>query len=194
MKKIISLAAVGVAAALVTGCGGSATSGTPGAAAGTSPSATTSPANGARVLPVATNPIVNSATAPGLTITKALVENNVSAETGKAVADHLEIVLANTTTKPIKRIAAYYTITDPSSGASEGYYTELTGVGLEPGASHVVHFDDTAAVDHFPVNKYSLYYTDKNALVVDVFASAPGLKVATFTVNKDAAGAEAGVE
>ena len=57
-----------------------------------------------------------------------------------------------------------------------------------------MHFDNTGKTDHYPVNKYSLYYNDKNALVVDVAASSPTVKVATFTVNKDAGGAEAGVE
>ena len=138
--------------------------------------------------------IVNTSSAPGLEIAKVLVENNVSAQTGKTVSDHLEVSLKNTTTKPLSGLELYYTISDPQTGASEGYFTRLTGLVVDPGATRTVNFDDTAGADHYPVNKYSLYYTDKNALVVDVTASAPGLKVATFTVKKDAGGAEAGVE
>ncbi len=45
-----------------------------------------------------------------------------------------------------------------------------------------------------PRRRNSLYYTDKNKLRIDVPAGSPNVKVATFTVNKDAGGAEAGVE
>lgn len=77
---------------------------------------------------------------------------------------------------------------------SEGYYATLRGFTIKPGATRVVQFDDTGKPDHYPVNKYSLYYTDKNALTVDVTAAAAGVKQATFTVKKDSGGAEAGVE
>ncbi|MEZ5079374.1 MAG: hypothetical protein R2878_01665 [Thermoleophilia bacterium] len=201
MKKALSVMAIGLASALIAGCG-SSSSPSAGAGAttatgsgGSAPAAAaTSPAAGARVLPVAKNPIVNTSSAPGLEIAKVLVENNVSAQTGKTVSDHLEVSLKNTTTKPLSGLELYYTISDPQTGASEGYFTRLTGLVIDPGATKTVNFDDTAGADHYPVNKYSLYYTDKNALVVDVTASAPGLKVATFTVKKDAGGAEAGVE
>lgn len=190
------IAVVALIGAVAAGCGGSSSS----PSAGSSPSgATSSPstppaAEAGKVLPVASNPIANTATAPGLEITKALVENNVSSETGKAVADHLEVSVKNATGAPIDSVEIYYAINDPSTKATEGYYTKLTGFTIAPGATRVVHFDNTGAPDHYPVNKYSLYYTDKNALVVDVTASAPKLKPATFSVNKDAGGAEAGVE
>ncbi len=189
VRRALPLTAVVVGLGLLAGCGGGASTATPGA-----PAATTSSGTGAQVLPVASNPISNSSTAAGLTITKALVENNVSAETGKAASDHLEIELRNTTSKRLTEIAVYFKITDPSKKVSEGYYTKLTGFTLAPGATRVAHFDQTGARDHYPVNKYSLYYTDKNALVVDIVASASGLKPATFTVKKDSGGAEAGVE
>lgn len=193
MKKILMLAAVGLTAAAVAGCGGGSS---PGAAGSTAtPSATTtSQASGAAVLPVAKNPIVNTSTTPGLTVTKVLVENNVDPATGKAVGDHLEIALKNSSAKPVDQVAVYYAISDAKTGASEGYYAKLTGVTIDPGATRVINFDEKVAVDHYPVNKYSLYYTDKNALVIDVTASAPGFKPATFSVKKDAGGAEAGVE
>ena len=197
----LALAAVALTVAVASGCGGSGSSSassTP-APTTTAPTATTSTATtpssgGGQVLPVAKNPISNTSTAAGLTITKVLVENNVSADTGKAVDDHLEIALKNTSTKPLDNVAIYYKITDKAKGATEGYYTKLDGLTIAPGATSVVHFDNTGVAYHYPVNKYSLYYTDKNALVVDVTASSPNVKVATFTVNKDAGGAEAGVE
>ena len=201
MKKALSLMAIGLAAALIAGCGSSSS---PSAGAGSTPATgsggssppatATSPAAGARVLPVAKNPIVNTSSAPGLVVTKVLVENNVSAQTGKTVSDHLEVSLKNTSAKPLDRLELYYKISDPKTGASEGYFTKLTGLVIDPGATRTVNFDDTVAADHYPVNKYSLFYTDKNALVIDVTASAPGVKAATFTVKKDAGGAEAGVE
>ena len=190
VRRALPLAAIGVVAvALASGCGGGGSSAGLGG-----PAATTSwPASG-RVLPVPKNPISNTSQAPGLTITKALVENNVSPETGKGVSDHLEIALENTSAKPLGQVGVYYEFTDPAKNVSEGYYTKLDGFTIEPGATRVAHFDGTGAKDHFPVNKYSLYYTDKNALVVDVMASSPNVKPATFTVKKDSGGAEAGVE
>ena len=199
----LALTAIGLTVAVASGCGGNGTtsaSSTP-ASTTTTPTptttttTTTTPASGTgQVLPVAANPISNNSTASGLTISKVLVENNVAADTGKAVGDHLEIALANTSTKPLDQIAIYYKITDKAKATSEGYYTKLDGVTIEPGTTRVVHFDNTGATGHYPVNKYSLYYTDKNALLIDVTASSPNVKVATFSVKKDAGGAEAGVE
>jgi len=61
-------------------------------------------------------------------------------------------------------------------------------------STQVVHFDDTGAPSHDPVNGNSLDHNDKNALTINATASSPTTKVATFTVNKGAGGAEAGVE
>jgi hypothetical protein len=119
-----------------------------------------------------------------------LVENNVAPDTNQVVADHLEITLKNTSAKPLDQLGVYYKITDPKKGVSEGYYAKLNGFTLAPGTTRVVHFDQTAGKDHYPVSKYSLYYTDKNALVLDVMASAPGVKPATSSVKKDAGGPE----
>ena len=194
VRRALPLAAIGaVAVALASGCGGGGSSASSSGPAAATSSSSSSSASG-QVLPVPKNPISNSSTAPGLTITKALVENNVSPETGKAVSDHLEIALQNTSAKPLDRIGVYFQITDPAKKLSEGYYTQLDGFTIEPGKSRVAHFDQTGAKDHFPVNKYSLYYTDKNALVIDVMASSPTVKPATFVIKKDAGGAEAGVE
>lgn len=190
VRRVLPLATIGVVAvALASGCGGGGSSASSGG-----PASTASSSASGRVLPVPRNPISNTSQAPGLTITKALVENNVSPETGKGVSDHLEIALKNTSTKPLDQMGVYFKITDPTKKVSEGYYTKLAGFTIEPGTTRVAHFDQTGAKDHFPVNKYSLYYTDKNALVVDVMASSPSVKPATFTVKKDSGGAEAGVE
>ena len=87
---------------------------------------TTSPPSGTgQILPLAKNPISNNSTAPGLTITKVLVENNISPDTGKAVSDHLEIALKNTSTKPLDHIAIYYTFSDKATATTEGYYAKL---------------------------------------------------------------------
>lgn len=195
MKQALAVLGAGIVALAVAGCGGSnGSTGTGAPAAGTSAATTTQAAAAKNVLPVATNPIANPATAPGLTITKALVENNISPANGKTVDDHLEFVLKNSSAKPLGPIEIYYKITDPSKGTSEGYHTVLAGLTIKPGASRAVHFDNSGAADHFPVNKYSLYYLDKNALRVDIEASVAGVKPARFAVRKDAGGAEAGVE
>lgn len=188
-RKVAALLAAGLVTAVVAGCGGGSSSQTGGA----TPTAG-APASGQQVLPVATNPIDATATASGLTITKALVENNVSPTTGKAVDDHLEVALENTSTKPLDQVEIYYKITDPAKNVSEGYHAKLSDFTIAPGATRVAHFDSTGETDSFPVNKYSLYYTDKNALVVDITAGAKDVKPATFSVKKDAGGAEAGVE
>jgi hypothetical protein len=184
-RTAAAIAACALALGALAGCGG-----------GDEESA--EPASGGRkaqrILPVDKNPISNSATAPGLTITKALVENNVSAETGEDVPDHLEIALKNTTGKPVQDVEVFYEIIDKTKNVSEGYYTKLNGFVIPPGGTRVAHFDNTGQRDHFPVNEYSLYYTDQNELFVDVIAAAPGFKPATFTARKDAASAEAGVE
>ncbi len=204
-SRVFALAAVGAMLSLAGGCGGGG--GTPTSTAsqsqvtspagtgatGTAPASST-PAAGGQVLPVPANPIANTSTAPGLTITQALVENNVSPDTNKAVDDHLEITLKNTSGATLDQIGVYYKVTDATKGVSESYYTKLDGVTVAPGASRVIHFDQASGKDHYPVNKFGLYSTDKNALTLDVMASSPSVKPAVFTVKKDSGGAENGVE
>jgi hypothetical protein len=186
MRRIVRLiAALALAAPVAAGCGGGEDEGQP--AAAETPGAK-------RIFPVDHNPISTKGTRSGLTITKALVENNVNPATGKDVSDHLEVALKNTTSKPLDGIEVYYEIRDETDPKSEGYYTKLDEFVIRPGATRVAHFDGSGEKDHFPVNRYSLYYSDDNELFVDLMASAPGLKPATFTVRKDAANAEAGVE
>lgn len=190
-RKVMALVATGLAVFVASGCGGASNTGSVKTPLATNGAA--APASG-QVLPVPENPIPTNGTAAGLTITKALVENNVSPTTGKAVDDHLEVALKNTSSKPLNQVEIYYKITDPAKNVSEGYHAKLGDFTIDPGATRVAHFDTTGETDHFPVNKYSLYYTDKNELVVDITAGAKDVKPATFSVKKDAGGAEAGVE
>lgn len=184
-----AIAAIGIAGTLLlAACGGS--SSTNAKPAATAPGGTTSTGAGA-VLPVTSNPISNTATAEGLHIDSVLVENNVDPTTGKDASDHLEIALSNTSTNTLDGIEIYYTFADPKTGVTENYYTALPADFTIPaGGTRTVHFDDTGATDHFPVNKFSLYYTDTNALDVTVTASAQGVKVQTVTITKDEGGAE----
>lgn len=68
----------------------------------------------------------------------------------------------------------------------------LAGVlfSVTPGASRVIHFDDSGAPDHFPDNPYSLYHTSLNGLDVTVEVSAQGTIPQTATVQKDPGGDE----
>ena len=78
-----------------------------------------------------------------------------------------------------------------SDKISESYYTALPATfTIAPGATRVAHFDATGATDHFPVNKYSLFSTSKNALDVEVVVSTIGAAVQTTTLKKDAGRAE----
>lgn len=189
-------ARLGIGAAALAGalalaaCGGGSTPSTNGAPSTTAPAATGNGGSAAgQVLPVASNPITNTATAQTLTIDSVLVENNEDGA-GNAVDDHLEIALTNTGTTDLTGFEAYYTFTDPSAGSTENYYAELTGFTIPAGESRTVHFDNTGATDHYPVNGFSLYYTSLNALDVQVEISAQGAATQTSTVQKDAGGAE----
>jgi len=142
------------------------------------------------VLPVRNNPITNTSTVEALVIDSVLVENNED-PSGVAVDDHLEIALSNTGATDLSNLEVFSTFTDPTAGTSESYYTDLPSSFTVPGGgSRVVHFDNTGAADHFPVNEFSLYATSVNALDVEVIVSADGAAVQTATVQKDAGGEE----
>jgi hypothetical protein len=166
-------------------CGG--TSATPSGG-----STTTTPASaGSQVLPVTANPIQNTSTNQVLKIDSVLVENNVDAA-GNAADDHLEIALSNTGTIVLSGFEVYYTFADQTTGATEGYYFGLPDSFTIPaGGARTIHFDNTGALDHFPVNEFSLYYTSANALDVTVVISAARAALQTAAVQKDAGGAEA---
>ena len=182
-------AAAGVLALALTGCGAAASSSTPaGGAAAPSSSAGVA---ASEVLPAPSNPITNTSTAPGLTVGTVLVENNIDPATKKVTSDHLEIPLSNTLATPLTGIEIYYTFTDKTAGASESYYAKLpAGFSIPAGGTRTVNFDNTGKPDHFPVNKFSIYHTSKNALDVSVEVSATGVGVQKATATKAAGGAE----
>ncbi len=186
-RPVLALGAAVFAAGLaLAGCGSSSTP----AGTANSPSTTATAGSADQVLPVTINPIANTATAGTLKITSVLVENNIDAA-GQTVDDHLEIELKNTGSTDLANVEVFYTFTDPTTQTSESYYAQLPDTFTVPaGGTRVAHFDDTGAPDHFPVNKYSLYYTSTNALDVEVIVSADGAAVQTTTLQKDAGGAE----
>ena len=157
---------------------------------GTSTQAVAIDGNSGPVLPVVANPIDNSSTVHALTIDSVLVENNVDSA-GQAAGDHLEIALTNSGAAELTGVEVFYTFTDPTTNVSESYYTTLPADFTIPaGTRRIAHFDNTGGTDHFPVNEFSVYYTDTNALDVTVVVSASGAAVQTITVHKDAGGAE----
>ena len=86
----------------------------------------------------------------------------------------------------------FYTFTDSTAGTTENYYSKLPAeFTVSTGGKRIVHFDDTGAPDHFPVNKFSLYYVSTNAMDVSVTVSAKDAAVQKFDLKKDAGGAEA---
>jgi len=159
--------------------------------AGTGTVSTTPASTSSQVLPVTTNPILNTSTVQALKITSVLVENNLDI-VGKPAGDHLEIALKNTGSTVLKAFEIFYTFTDSTTTVSESYYAKLPDSFLIPaGGSRVVHFDGTRATDHFPVNKFSLYFVSINAMDVTVIVSSADAAQQTSTVKKDAGGAEA---
>jgi hypothetical protein len=182
--------------ASITPTGGSAasnTADTTGATTAVSPAGTdagtTAPAGGP-VLPVADNPISNTSTVQALKIDSVLVENNVDSS-GKTASDHLEIALTNTGTAELTAFEVFYTFTDQTKNITESYYTKLPeSFTIPAGGKRIVHFDNTGALDHFPVSEFSLYYTDTNVLQVAVTVSAIDSAVQTTSIQKDAGGPE----
>lgn len=188
-RNRLAFATVALASiSLLAACGGG-TSNTSNNAA-TPSTSNAAPTPGA-VLPVDTNPITNTATADGLIIDSVLVENNVDPTTGKGASDHLEIALTNTGATDLTGFEIYYTFADTKTSATENYYFKLPADFTIPaGGARTAHFDDAGSPDHFPANKFSLYYTDTNALTVTVTVSAKDVKAQTTTITKDAGGAE----
>lgn len=185
-RAAMAAASVAAVLALATACGGTSSSGT----GNTTPSASGNATAGSAVLPVDSNPIKNTSTTQALTIDSVLVENNVDSS-GAAVDDHLEVAVTNSGNADLTGFEVYYTITDPTTSDTESYYTRLpASFTVAPGASRVIHFDNTGETDHFAANQYSLYYTDPNALDVTVEVSATDSAPQTLAVAKDAGGAE----
>ena len=174
--------------AAAMGCG----SGSGGTAAPTPPNgspasgAAQSAANATHVLPVPSNPIANTSTAPGLEITSAMVENNVDPLTKEALEDRLQVSIKNTTSGPLSDLELFYEMTDTKTKATEGYYQPLTGFTIAPGGTGTVYFDDVGGAGHYPENLYSLYRTSKNEVVFSIEVSAAGYAPATAEAIKEA--------
>lgn len=195
-RRTTRIRAALLAAGLLTGtaalaaCGASSGSSTTAPPASVPTAVSTSGTASGPVLPAASNPITNASTVQALTIDTVLVENNVDAA-GKATSDHLEIALTNSGPAELTAFEVFYTFTDPTRNTSESYYAQLPASFTIPaGGKRIAHFDNTGAVDHFPVNDFSLYYTDTNAMDVTVTVSATDAAVQTTTIQKDAGGPE----
>ena len=142
---------------------------------------------------LADNPIQESSTTVGFTISGLLVENNVDAD-GADVADHLEFKVTNTGTAVLTDFDIYTTITDQTTGDVQSYYRTLPGFTVQPGETKDIHFDNTGLPDHYSVNPSSAYYVNQNGLTLDVIVHAAGFVPQSGTVSKDPGGAEGGVE
>jgi hypothetical protein len=156
----------------------------------TEPPAECLPTADGLVLPVAANPIVNTATAAGLVIVEAKVEDNVDPATGGDAADHLEIKLRNDSSAELSGFIVYYEITDLVDGTKEAYCSALTGFTIPAGGERVAHFDRTGQPDHFPDNEFSLFHASLNEMQFDITVSATGVAPQTTTITKDAGGNE----
>lgn len=178
-------ATVAITPMALAGCGGSSVPGS------TTPTEGTAAASGGAVLPVTSNPIANPSTEQVLAIDSVLVENNVDPATGTDAPDHLEIALSNSGTTDLAGLEIFYTFVDAAVGVTENYYTKLPADFTVPASGkRVAHFDNSGALDHFPVNKFDLYHTSVNGLDVSVFVSAVNAAPQTMTVKKDPGDAE----
>jgi hypothetical protein len=189
-RSVMYVSSVALALTLAA-CGGSSSPGPASPDGGAVAESSAAPAPGGAVLPVDSNPIVNSSTEQVLKIDSVLVENNVDPATGGDAPDHLEVALSNTGTTDLAGLEVFYTFVDASVGATESYYVKLPADFTVPaGGKRVAHFDNSGAPDHFPVNKFDLYHTSVNGLDVTVVVSAGNAAPQTMTVKKDPGDAE----
>ncbi|WP_407343334.1 hypothetical protein [Pengzhenrongella phosphoraccumulans] len=184
--KITTTAIAAILATIaLTGCQSAASTTT----AGSAPTGQTTTTSGP-VLPVNTNPITNTATAPTLEITYAALEDNVDPATNKAIKDRLEVTLKNTGTTALTGFEIYYEMTDVTTGATEAYYSTLDGLSVAPGAESTIYFDNETGPGHYPENTFSLYRSSANEVDMTIQVSAPGSKIATATAKKGSATGE----
>lgn len=186
---LASLAVAGCSADTTTSPSAPATAlSAPSAMASDMPMAPTTPAtaptSNSIVLPVTSNPIVNTATSPTLKIAKAAVEDNTDPATGKAIDDRLQLTLKNTGSTALTGLEVYYTMTDIVTGAKEAYYQKLTGLKISAGAETTVYFDNQNLPGHFPENQFSIYRSSTNEVDFGIQVSAKGAKIATATAVK----------
>jgi hypothetical protein len=130
------------------------------------------------------NPIKNTATTPGFTVSSAMVENNVDSITQKPVNDHLEFTLKNTSGKDLTNFEVYYTIIDTVTFKKETYYVKLIGLTLKNNEAKTVHFDNGSGDGHFPSQNSDLYKNSPNKLLFNILVSAPGYKVESTDTSK----------
>lgn len=195
-KSFAAIGAVGLLTVVtISGCS-SASTNSPASAGPTSaaaPSASASAPSGSApaasapagvVLPVTSNPIINTATALTLEITYAAVEDNVDPATGKAINDRLQLTLKNTGTTPLTGIEVYYEMTDVVTGQTEAYYQKLDGLTIPAGQETTVYFDNTTDPGHYPENEFSLYRSSTNEVDFAIQVSATGAQIATATAVK----------
>ncbi|WP_062292322.1 hypothetical protein [Demequina phytophila] len=185
-RRIAAATTAGLAGlALLTGC---STSAAPATTASSTSAATATTATSA-VLPVASDPIVDDSTTPGLEVTQVLLEDNTDAS-GADVPDCLQVTISNTSPQEATGLEMYYTMTDTTTGASESYYQALDGVTIPAGGTVTVWFDGGAGTGHFPENAYSVYRSSTNEIDFTVEVAASGLQIATGTGIKSPGGAE----
>jgi hypothetical protein len=137
------------------------------------------------VVPVAKNPIVNTSNIVGISITSAMVQDNVDPKTKKAITDRLLVTVVNNGSKPATGFEIFYSMTDSTTKATENYYLPLTGFTLKAGATGYLNFDGKAGVGHYPENKFSLYRSSTNEVKFNIQLSAKGYKIATSSAVKD---------
>jgi hypothetical protein len=138
----------------------------------------------------AENPINNNSANEGFQIVNGLVENNVDPSTKKAVSDHLELTLKNTSGKELKGFEIYYTISDNVTNQKEGYYKNIPDLVLRAGETKSINFDNQSGDSHYGENINSIYRTSKNAKIFNVVISTSGYKITSIQINKDAGGDE----
>jgi hypothetical protein len=170
-RTILRSALIAAALLVLAGCSGSS-------GGGAAPAPT--------VLPVASNPIANDSTEPGLEVTYAAAEDNEDPDTGKPISDRLELTLKNTTDKELGSLEVYYEMTDKETGDTEAYYQDLGELVIPAGSETTVYFDNEAGAGHYPVNTFSLYRSSANQVDFDVQVSAAGVQVAHATASKEA--------
>lgn len=180
MKKT-SLVAIAAALALAGGALAGCTSNSP---QGSSTPASSGVATAGGVLPVSTNPISNTSNAPGLSITYAAVEDNIDPQTSSPISDRLELTVQNSTSTDLTHVEIYYTMTDTTTGATENYYANLTGLTLPAGKATTIYFDNTGQPGHYPENPFSLYRSSTNQVDFQIEVSADGVQPATATATK----------
>lgn len=176
----------GTALALAA-CGGSSN---PQAANTPQASDSTSVAGSPQVLPVTTNPIKTTSTVHAIKFDSIQVENNVDSS-NRPVSDHLQFTLSDTGATTLTGFEVFYTVTDTVANQSESYYTKLpSSFSIPPMGTRTVHFDNTGAPDHFPVNRFGLFATSHNPLTITVMVAASGVAAETASAHKAGGGAE----